>query len=90
MIILRRVEGNSMNPAYRHGQIILMMTNRSFKKGDVVVAYMRGREVVKRIQKTRSGAVFLLGDNGENSSDSRHYGWIKDADVLGTVIWPRK
>ncbi len=33
------------------------------------------------------GALFVLGDHRDDSSDSRHFGFIDEADVLGRVIF---
>jgi len=36
-----------------------------------------------------AGHLFVLGDNRAKSIDSRDYGFIPIADVIGTVLWPR-
>ncbi|WP_344326092.1 S26 family signal peptidase [Streptomyces macrosporus] len=35
-------------------------------------------------------AVWLLGDNAEDSFDSRHMGWVPRPRVLGVVVRPRR
>jgi len=90
MIALRKVRGNSMKPSFRDGQVVLMTTNRSFKIDDVVIAYVQGREVLKRVKGIRVGSIYLTGDNEPESTDSRQYGWIKDTSVIGVVLWPRR
>lgn len=87
---LRLVQGKSMLPAYRPGQTILVSHARAFKEGDVVVAFMGGREVIKRVHKIDSGHVYLLGDNPDHSTDSRQLGWLIDRHISGRVIWPKK
>ena len=87
---LRRVEGESMMPSYSPGQTIVITTARHFKVGDVVVAFMNGKEVLKRIVDMHEGSVFLEGDNHEKSKDSRHYGWLADRHVVGKVTFPKK
>ena len=90
MWYLRRVVGDSMKPTYRNGQTIIVSFSRQHKTGDVVVAFMNGREVLKRIKKIKNGEVYLIGDNKAESTDSRKYGWIQDRHVIGRVIWPKK
>ncbi|MDO7854739.1 signal peptidase I [Hymenobacter convexus] len=33
-----------------------------------------------------AGAYFVLGDNRQNARDSRYIGWVRQADVVGTVL----
>lgn len=86
---LRRVVGKSMEPTLKDGQLILVFKTRNFKIGDVVVAFMNRREVVKRIININEGQVFLEGDNRKESTDSRDLGGIIDTHVIGKVVWPR-
>ncbi len=89
MIYFRRVVGDSMEPTLRDGQIVVVRHSRDSKVGDVVVAFMGGREVVKRLSKKRAGKVFLEGDNTDNSTDSHTHGWLIDTHVTGRVVFPR-
>jgi phage repressor protein C with HTH and peptisase S24 domain len=90
MWYLRRVVGDSMNPAYRNGQTVIITRARNHKKGDVVIAFVDNRESLKRITNIENGKVFLEGDNKDNSTDSRSYGWIQDRHIVGKVFWPKK
>ncbi len=90
MWYLRRVVGNSMKPAYRRGQVVLIGHARQFRINDVVVAFVDRREVLKRITDIKDGKVYLLGDNAETSTDSRTYGWVQDRHIVGKVVWPKK
>jgi phage repressor protein C with HTH and peptisase S24 domain len=78
-----------MMPTLRHNQVVLVSQVRNFKQGDVVVAFMDGREVIKRITRYQDGQAFLEGDNKEESTDSRTHGWLVDRHVEGKVIFPR-
>jgi nickel-type superoxide dismutase maturation protease len=89
MIFLRRVVGDSMKPTLRNGQAILVHSGRNFRRGQVVVAHVGSREVVKRIERVENGRIFLQGDNPGESTDSRGYGSIIDTSITGIVIWPR-
>ena len=91
MWYLRRVVGKSMKPTFREGQTVLVSLFRRYKEGDIVVAYVNKREVIKRIQEMREdGQVFLVGDNPKYSTDSREYGWVPDRYISGKVVWPRR
>lgn len=78
-----------MEPTLKKGKVIAVSEARNFDAGDVVVAFVDNKEVIKRISKYEKGKVYLLGDNPDASTDSRTYGWINDRHVLGKVIWPR-
>lgn len=89
MIFVRRVVGDSMYPTLKEGQAVWCHEFRQFKVGQVVIAFIDGREVVKRIASIENGRIFLVGDNEEKSTDSRHYGSVTDTKIEGTVFWPR-
>lgn len=78
-----------MAPTLKDGQVVLVLRARDFKVGDVVVAFMDRREVIKRVSQYIDGQVFLLGDNEKASTDSRKHGWLVDRHIEGKVIWPR-
>ena len=86
---LRRVEGESMSPTLQQGQTILVSHSRNYSQGDVVVAFVDGREVIKRVKEYKNGQLFLIGDNPDSSTDSRTFGWLVDRRVHVKVIWPR-
>lgn len=89
MIFFRRVVGDSMSPTLRDGQIIIAHTLRKFRAGQVVIAFVDGKEVVKRIDRVESnGQLYLLGDNEIHSTDSRSFGSVVDSKIEGTVFWP--
>ena len=77
-----------MLPALREGQIVVGFHTRNFKVGDVVIAYQKKREVVKRISSIDKGRVFLVGDNEDQSTDSRDHGSVSDKDIEAVVRWP--
>lgn len=57
------------------------------KIGDLVVVTKNGKKIVKRIKMLDNRQLFILGDNEKMSTDSRTFGWIKEEDILGKVIW---
>ena len=61
--------------------------------GDIVVARLPdGVVAIKRAAERRGGGWWLLSDNPEVGSDSRHRGAVAPVDVWGRVtwrVWPR-
>lgn len=55
--------------------------------GDIVVLKFKKRYIIKRIAKKEQNKYFVLGDNLEESIDSRKFGWISKKDIVGKVIW---
>lgn len=90
MILVRRVEGVSMAPAYSHGTIVFAM--RLFKQpkvGDVVIVRHHRVEVMKRVDQLDDDQMYLLGDNPQESTDSRHFGWLPTSALVAVVIASR-
>ena len=63
MIFVRRVNGESMQPTLLQGQVVVCMTRGTYRVGDIIVALVDGREVVKRIIRDHGDTVWLVGDN---------------------------
>lgn len=86
MFMIRRVEGLSMTPAYTHGKIVLGTRLRKPKVGDVVIAKHHSVEIIKRISHLQDGKVYLIGDNPDESTDSRQFGWLPINAVRAVVL----
>lgn len=87
MIFFRRVVGESMMPSLKPGKIVWAHEVRDFKEKQVVIAFVNGREVVKRISVINNGTITLSSDNKKSSSNP--YARIPDKDVMGVVFWPK-
>jgi len=87
-LLLRRVQGKSMLPSLKPGQLVFAM-HKDPKEGEVVIAKLLGREIIKRVKSISQDGLYLVGDNSEGSSDSRDYGAIKKEDIVAVVVWPR-
>lgn len=88
-LLVRKVAGSSMEPYVGPGAIVIARgVFLRLKKYDVVVVRQNGIEKIKRILHIKHGKIFLIGDNPQRSTDSRHFGWISTRSVVGKVIWP--
>jgi nickel-type superoxide dismutase maturation protease len=87
---VRRVAGESMVPTLMPGRIVLVRSFRTLRVGEVVIVHHDGLEKIKRITMLEDGLVFVTGDNPEQSTDSRSFGWLSEELVIGKLLWPRK
>ncbi len=83
-----------MSPLYTPGMRILVWRwFRLLKPGDVVVLSdpRDGRRIVKRVEKILDGDLeekyHVLGDNKNESTDSRVFGPVSKESILGKVVW---
>ncbi len=89
MLYIRRVEGDSMQPALRKGQIVLACTAKVYRINDIVMFRHGGLEKIKRISQIEGNKIFLLGDNPPTSTDSRSFGWLNSDKIVAKVFYPR-
>ena len=82
-MLIRRVVGNSMYPVLKQGQIVVAV-RKKISTGKVVVAYLEGREVIKRVNSLKP-TIVLKGENKK----SAEYDDVRESDILGVVIWPK-
>jgi len=82
--------GNSMVPFLPDGTIVIMCRTRHLRPGQVVLFRHEGLDKIKRIVRVQGTQLYVQGDNLAASTDSRSFGWIDRATVVGRVIWPRR
>jgi nickel-type superoxide dismutase maturation protease len=90
-----QVEGESMAPAMSHGERVLV-NKAAYRRADprpgdlVVVRDPREpkRLLLKRIDGQAEGGWRVLGDNAAASTDSRAFGPVGRASIIGKV-WMR-
>lgn len=86
---IRRVHGPSMEPFLKDGNLIVLRSHSAKRKvnvGDIVMAHVNGREVIKRISTVEQGKIYLLGDNKTQSTDSRQFGSVGREQIIA-VFW---
>ena len=94
------VDGISMFPTYNDDDLLIsyrLCKKRDIKVGDVVVAErpdVKKRYVIKRVSLigedpvTKTRTFYLLGDNSNNSLDSRHFGGVSEKLIVSKIIYP--
>lgn len=79
-----------MEPTLKNGQVVWVnhwyyLINK-VAVGDIVLFEQKGQELIKRVAKINGRATTLVGDNKADSLDSRTFGKVVLAKVLGKVI----
>lgn len=84
-MLIRRVRGSSMRPALIDGDIVIVFP-RTPRKNDLVLVRHNGSEIIKRVSRIQEKSYYIIGDNSQESTDSRHFGFVDKSDILGTVM----
>ncbi len=94
------VDGISMFPTYNNDDLLIsyrLCKKRDIRVGDIVVAErpdVKKRYVIKRVSLigedpvTKKRTFYLLGDNSNNSLDSRHFGGVSEKLIVSKIIYP--
>lgn len=93
-----QIIGDSMYPTYLDGEIIFgsrIFRKSKLKEGDVIIYRSpEGKIVIKRIhgikKRGHNRYFYCLGDNSQNSYDSRNYGFISSRKIECRVINQRR
>lgn len=79
-----------MNPTLKDGELVLVDKAANIEVGDIVIArhpIEQQSEIVKRVASINErGHYFLVGDNLEDSNDSRHFGAVAGEYIKGKVV----
>lgn len=94
---LTRIEGPSMFPTLYEDDVLLLRRILPWEEPKVEEVYVykrEGTQLIKRLKNCRRNAsteyrykCFFVGDNPEQSFDSRNYGFIDWADVKYKAVY---
>lgn len=80
-----------MEPALREGDWVLVLPpRRTPRAGDVVLVRdprERSRLLLKRVAEVSGDGCVVIGDRSDHSTDSRHFGRVPFADVVGRAAF---
>jgi nickel-type superoxide dismutase maturation protease len=85
MLYIRRVVGESMLPTLKPGKLVIAVRKKP-KVGDIVIAKVGDREVIKRVVSITEQGFELRGDNALHSTDSRKYGLVDSNSIIAAVV----
>lgn len=79
-----------MEPTLKNGQVVWVnhwyyLINK-IRVGDIAAYEFQGKLLIKRIKEVKREKVFFLGDNSNDSFDSRQFGYVDKKEVLGKVL----
>lgn len=82
------IHGKSMEPTLREGAILVIKKTKRVKLQDMIALYspQDQRIIIKRLVRITESGYFVKGDNGDGSTDSRHFGAVKKEDIIGRVV----
>jgi phage repressor protein C with HTH and peptisase S24 domain len=87
------VAGESMLPALRPGDRLVIRRGARVRPGDIVLARQDGVLMVKRVFRREAGGWWLESDNQKapGRRDSWDFGPVADQNIVGRVVgcyWP--
>ncbi len=79
-----------MKPILNDGDVVLVDREAKIEVGDIVISkhpIEQISEVIKRVERIDDrGNYFLVGENLEDSNDSRHFGAVSSEYIKGKVV----
>lgn len=85
-----KIQGHSMSPKIAEGQEVLVSSLPYLlfepKIGDIVAFKKFNKVFIKRIRKIKDDKYYLIGDNKEDSLDSKNFGWVSKKLVIGKAL----
>ena len=84
-----KVKDRSMEPGLVSGDFLLVTSACGKPKvGDIVVLRHPSKSIyiVKRVSAINGRKVFVIGDNKDQSEDSRNFGSIDMRSIIGKVV----
>ena len=84
------VKGNSMSPTLKNKETVLTIQYWFIKPKlrDIVLCKhpITEKLLIKRLIKQDKSLFWIEGDNKEESTDSRDFGWVERKFIIGKVI----
>lgn len=86
MLARFEVRGQSMGPLLSDGDRVLVFKTPNIGVGDIIVFSNGERDCIKKVVATDDDWISVEGLNRNCSTDSRHYGPIARARIMGKVL----
>ena len=78
-----------MLPTLKPGRIVLAtgwFKPKSLKVNEIIIVLHNNTDKMKRIKKIDGQMIYIVGDNPNQSTDSRHFGWLPLTSVQAKVL----
>ena len=76
-----------MLPDFKEGDRVITYNFSKIKEKDVIILNKSHSNIIKRIKKISNNKYYVLGDNLEQSTDSRGFGWVTKKDIKCKVLF---
>lgn len=84
-LFFRRVVGHSMEPSLHENQLVFATGLIKARTGDVVIAEVNGREVIKRVAKIEKDTFKLTSD----APGHARYANVVKSEIRGKLLLPK-
>jgi nickel-type superoxide dismutase maturation protease len=82
-----------MQPTFQEKDTVISVHKKvtKLKKGNICICRdpRTKRVLIKRIKEIKDNKYFVVGDNKDESTDSRDFGWLDKENMIGKVIYPK-